>query len=225
MSGPSILDKPIPFAPYLYRGNEVIKLPMAISDVPKSDFLTVFSERRSIKVLGECPLNALSQLLYFAVKPYSIGIDDYGVTVYRSASPSAGGRHPIDILVGMKEAEGRKLFLYQSLSHSLMRLDIAEDIQRIFFDDIEGTLPFGESTLLWFSLQYLRTSSKYTDYLSLIWRDVGAQLCCLQQAAKYVGVDSCPIGYLAQESFQKLFQTDKLISAGGMIIGKKEKSI
>ena len=77
--------------------------------------------------------------------------------------------------------------------------------------------------MLWFSVQYMRTASKYSDYVSLVWRDVGAQLCCLQQAAKYVGIDSCPIGYLAEETFNAMFQTELLVSGGGMIIGDKVK--
>ena len=86
---------------------------------------------------------------------------------------------------------------------------------------MEQTLPFGESTLLWFSVQYMRTASKYSDYMSLVWRDIGAQLCCLQQAAKYIGMDSCPIGYLAEETFNSLFDTHELLSGGGLIIGRK----
>ena len=154
-----------------------------------------------------------------------ISIDDYGVTVYRSASPSAGGRHPIDILVGLLGGGSRKLYLYQPVSHSLRRLTISEEKQQLFFSDVENTLPFGESMLLWFSIQYMRTASKYTDYMSLVWRDVGAQLCCLQQAAKYVGLDSCPIGYLAEDTFDRLFESDALLSGGGLIVGGDSTNI
>lgn len=221
MSGPSILDKPFAFEPYRYKGKDVIKLPEIKKTEQQTDFLEVLSKRRSVKELGTCSMDALSQILYYAVKPYCIGIDDYGVTVYRSAAPSAGGRHPIDVLVGIKEQGGRHLYLYQPLGHSLKRLDVTEDMQKHFYKDVEQTLPFGESVLLWFSVQYMRTASKYSDYLSLVWRDVGAQLCCLQQTARYLGQDSCPIGYLAEETFQKMFPSGKLMSGGGMIIGNK----
>lgn len=221
MSGPLILEKPIPFEPYLYDVASEMRLPEIEVTLSQKDFMDVFSGRRSFKQLGKCPMEALSQVLYYAVKPYCIGQDDYGVTVYRSAAPSAGGRHPIDVLVGLKEGVGRCLYLYQPLNHSLRKLVIAEELQRHFFADVEETLPFEESTLLWFSIQYMRTSSKYTEPMSLIWRDVGAQLCCLQQAAKYVGMDSCPVGFLAEDSFERMFSTDKLMSGGGMIIGKK----
>lgn len=220
MDGPSILNQPIPFEPYLYETCDSIKLPEIKSRNQQVDFLEVFSKRRSVKILGECPIELLSEILYYAVKPYCIGKDDYGVTVSRCAAPSAGGRHPIDILVGIKKDGIRQLFLYQPLGHSLSRLSIAYELQKTFYEDIEQTLPIGNSVLLWFSVQYMRTASKYTNYMSLIWRDVGAQLCCLQQAAKYMGVDSCPIGYLAEDTFKRMFRADKLISGGGMIIGK-----
>ena len=125
--------------------------------------------------------------------------------------------------MGLKEWDGRHLYLYLPLNHSLRRLDVEIELAAAFFDDVEHTLPMGESVLLWFSVQYMRTASKYTDFMSLVWRDLGAQLCCLQQVAKYVGTDSCPIGYLAEDTFNALFQTELLVSGGGMIIGDKKK--
>ncbi len=221
MSGPSVLDKPIAFEPYWYEGSEIVKLPEVQLSSEQVDFLEVFTQRRSVKQLGGCPLDVLSKVLHLAVKPYCIAKDDYGVTVSRSAAPSAGGRHPIDILVGLQEKEDRQLYLYQPIGHSLKHLCVPKELQRNFFKDVEQTLPFGESTLLWFSVQYLRTASKYSDPMSLIWRDVGAQLCCFQQAAKYAGADSCPIGYLAEESFDRMFESKKIQSGGGLIIGKR----
>ncbi len=156
MSGPSILDKPFSFEPYRYKGKNVIKLPEVKKAEQQMDFLEVLSKRRSVKKLGTCSMDALSQILYYAVKPYCIGIDDYGVTVYRSAAPSAGGRHPIDVLVGIKERDERHLYLYQPLGHSLKRLDVTDELQNNFYKDVEQTLPFGESILLWFSVQYMR---------------------------------------------------------------------
>lgn len=222
MSGPFIRERHLEYVPFVYPCLEKKKLPKVVSSERQNDFLDVLKARRSVKLLGGCTLEKLSEILFYAVKPYTICRDDYDMIVYRSASPSAGGRHPIDILIGFPENGCRQLHLYEPLSHSLVRLNIPIEIQRVFFDDINQTLPLGESVLVWFSIQYMRTASKYTDYESLIWRDVGAQLCCLQQIAKYVGLDSCPIGYLAEDTFGRLFNCDSLISGGGMIIGSKE---
>ena len=221
MSGPSIRESHLAYVPFVYPSLEKITLPRVTSFKRQNDFLDVLRERRSVKQLGECAIEKLSEILFHAVKPYSVCKDDYDMTVYRSASPSAGGRHPIDILVGLPENEGRRLFLYEPLSHSLRRLDIPVELQQEFFDDVNQTLLMGDSVLIWFSIQYMRTASKYTDYESLVWRDAGAQLCCLQQVAKYVGLDSCPIGYLAEETFYGMFHCESLISGGGMIIGLK----
>lgn len=221
MSGPSIRERHLAYVPFVYPSLETITLPRVISSKRQNDFLDVLRERRSVKQLGGCAIEKLSEILFHAVKPYTICKDDYDMTVCRSASPSAGGRHPIDILVGLPENEGRRLFLYEPLSHSLRRLNVLVELQREFFDDIDQTLPLGDSVLVWFSIQYMRTASKYNDYESLVWRDAGAQLCCLQQVAKYVGLDSCPIGYLAEDTFGKMFNSASLISGGGMTIGMK----
>lgn len=220
MGGPTLLKNPVPYIPYRYEVTMEIRLPK-VGESEQKDFLEVFSGRRSVKELGSCGLDELSRILFYAVKPYGIAQDDYGVYVCRSAAPSAGGRHPIDVLVGLPDEDERHLYLYQPLNHSLCKLAVSEVVEQAFYRDVEQTLPFGESTLLWFSVQYMRCASKYSDYMSLVWRDVGAQLCCLQQAAKYVGIDSCPIGYLAEDSFGQLFRMNTLLSGGGMIIGKK----
>lgn len=222
MSGPSIRVSHLAYVPYVYPSLEKITLPRVTSSIRQNDFLDVLRERRSVKQLGSCTIEKLSEILFYAVKPYTIGKDDYDMTVYRSASPSAGGRHPIDILVGLSGNEDRRLFLYDPLSHSLRRLDISLELQCEFFNDIDQTLPLGDSILVWFSIQFMRTASKYNDYESLVWRDAGAQLCCLQQVAKYVGLDSCPIGYLAEDTFNRMFNSDSLVSGGGMIIGLKK---
>ena len=197
MSGPSIRERHLAYVPFVYPSLEKITLPRVTSSKRQNDFLDVLRERRSVKQLGGCAIEKLSEILFHAV------------------------RHPIDILVGLPEKDGRRLFIYEPLSHSLRRLDVPIDLQRDFFDDINQTLSLGDSVLLWFSIQYMRTASKYNDYESLVWRDAGAQLCCLQQVAKYVGLDSCPIGYLAEETFDKMFNSASLISGGGMIIGMK----
>lgn len=221
MNGPSIRERHLEYVPFVYPTSERITLPRVVSSKRQNDFLDVLRERRSVKQLGGCTIEKLSEILFYAVKPYTICKDDYDMTVYRSASPSAGGRHPIDILVGLPENEARRLFLYEPLSHSLRQLDAPIELQSEFFDDINQTLPLGDSILIWFSIQYMRTASKYNDYESLVWRDAGAQLCCLQQVAKYVGLDSCPIGYLAEDTFNRIFNCDSLVSGGGMIIGLK----
>lgn len=222
MSGPSIREKHLEYEPFVYPSLEKIILQRVTSSKRQLDFLDVLRERRSVKQLGGCTIEKLSEILFHSVKPYTICKDDYDMTVYRSASPSAGGRHPIDILVGLPEKEGRRLYLYEPLSHSLLRLDIPIELQCEFFDDVNQSLLLGDSVLIWFSIQYMRTASKYTDYESLVWRDAGAQLCCLQQVAKYVGLDSCPIGYLAEDTYNRMFHCDSLISGGGMIIGLKK---
>lgn len=221
MSGPSLLEIPLAFEPYVYPCGEEIVLPISGS-IPERDFLDVLKNRRSIKTLNTCSLEDLSRILYYSLKPYTIAMDNLGAIVYRSASPSAGGRHPIDVLVSIIQNENRFLFLYNPLIHSLRKLHIPLDVQKRFYTDVENTLLLGNSVLLWFSIQFMRTASKYSDPMSLIWRDVGAQICCIQQVAEFFNVGSCPIGYLAQDSFIRMFdETDKLLSGGGMIIGGK----
>lgn len=186
----------------------------------ESDFLDVLLTRRSAPNLGYIPLEDIAELLYYSNKVQSISIDDSGFLISKRTVPSAGGRHPIDILVSLSSESTRFLQYYNPIDHSLSELSIPREIQRSFFKEINENLPLGDCCLIWFSIQTKKTQSKYENAESLYWRDAGALLYCIQIISTYLGFKSCPLGGLAIKSFNNLFKTSNLISGGGILIGK-----
>lgn len=182
-------------------------------------FLDFLLTRRSSQKVGYISLEDITELLYYSNKIQSISIDDSGFLISKRTAPSAGGRHPIDILVSLPSESTRFLQYYNPIDHSLSELSISIEIQQSFFKEINKNLPLGDCCLIWFSIQTKKTQSKYENAESLYWRDAGALLYCIQIISNYLGFKSCPLGGLAVKSFYDLFKTNNLISGGGILIG------
>jgi len=192
--------------------------------VRKFDFLDVYLSRRSTTHLSGMSFLKLSEVLYYSCKTQYIKEDESGFLLSKRASPSAGARHPIDILVSPSPVSGaRTLLYYNPTDHSLNELNIQKEILQAFFSEVNENVCMNDASLIWFSIQPGKTSSKYDNSESLIWRDTGALLYCIQIACTYLGLSSCPLGTLAANTFYSLFSTDKLIPGGGILIGELSK--
>lgn len=213
-----LMDK---FELYIYPSTSTITLAQKFRK-RKNNFIDVVLGRRSSMPRSPISLAEISELLFYSAKVQEIQKDETGFWISKRVAPSAGARHPIDILVSYIDPFGiRKLTYYNPIDHTLNELDISGSILKRFFDEINSNVPIANNCIIWFSIQPEKTSSKYDNPESLYWRDSGALLYCIQLVATYLGFSSCPIGTLAASSFHKLLGSNKLLSGGGILIGKK----
>lgn len=188
---------------------------------PKKDFIETLISRRSQREFSKVLMEDLSFLLYLSTKTESIEIDDTGFITSKRTTPSAGARHPIDILVSTDESNSkRELSYYNPIDHTLGKLDINEYNLNLFFNEVSQNLPLENACLIWFAIQTEKTASKYSNPETLYWKDTGALLYGLQLIAHYLNLKSCPLGTLGYNSFPKLFDESQIISGGGLLIGK-----
>ena len=61
MNGPSIRKRHLEYVPFVYPSLERITLPRVTSSKRQNDFLDVLRERRSVKQLGGCTIEKLSE--------------------------------------------------------------------------------------------------------------------------------------------------------------------
>lgn len=221
MKNPKPKNEPYKFIPFVYPIRVKHKLERCSVD-SKADFLEILMSRRSRSDFSSISIKEVSELLYLSTKIQSIKIDSSGFVLTKRTSPSGGARHPIDLLVSLAEPiDKRTLSYYNPLDHSLAELlfpkkQLLED----FFNEISQNMSIQNACIIWFSIQHEKTSSKYENPESLYWKDVGALLYCIQLIATYLGYKSCPLGSLAMGSFDNLFDSPKIISGGGVLIGK-----
>lgn len=188
------------------------------------DFWSTLNSRRSRRTFGELSSAQLSTLLWNAARTKEVYEEASGFLWQHRAAPSAGGRHPVDILVHAP-ALGIPLFsLYDPLTHQLADLESEDSQIDRLISKVNCILPVQDGVLIWLMAQYNRTSSKYNNPSSLIWRDVGALLATLNLVAEAMGLNFCPLGTTAEHEILDLFpNSNVIVSAGGCLIGSSSK--
>ena len=208
------------FAPFLYPLAQKRLLSQEFNE-RNEEFLNVLLSRRSSRESRKLELSHLSELLFYSNRIQALHMNEFGFLTSRRTVPSAGGRHPVDVLVSLPpEGEKRRLQYYNPLDHSLSDILVKDNDLQSFFAEVNQNLSLKEGCLIWFSIQVGKTTAKYKNAQSLYWRDTGALLFCFQLVSQYIKLKSCPLGGLASKSFKALFHTSKLLSGGGLIVGQ-----
>lgn len=182
-----------------------------------TDFFRVLKNRHSSREYGRLLDSQLNALLWFSNRTISKAPNASKRWEHRS-SPSAGGRHPIDVLV-LRENPTPELALHDPGGHSLITLDIEPGQLLNFRKQIDQMLPLGDATLLWFAAQPNRTSSAYLNADNLIWRDSGALLTTFYFVASALDLSACAIGATGTKFLRTIFHTSDLQGVGGIAVG------
>ena len=103
----------------------------------------------------------MSARLWFTAKTRSVVKDPAGTTCSHRPTPSAGGRHPIDILVIQTPSEPT-LAIYDPIAHGLADLEVT-DIEplRSVVDEANAVTMNRDGALLLFAASFNRTLAKY----------------------------------------------------------------
>jgi len=221
------MEDPIPkenhdlFSPFPYPLGKKISFPIP-SNKRSKDFLEVILSRRSERVFEKgITIESIVDLLYFANKIESCALDQNDFLITRRTAPSGGGRHPIDILVSMPDDMDKRQFdLYNPIDHSITRLLLPQEDRKNFFKKLSVNLDHTNACIFWFTIQKDKTDSKYHNPESLFWRDAGALMYCVHLISHYLELKSCPVGTLASQEFSNLFGSPKILSGGGIYVGK-----
>lgn len=180
-------------------------------------------ERRSNRNLEPINIESINKLLWYSAKAAHINIINNGYIISSRRAPSAGGRHPIDVIISLPklQIQERTLSYYNPFDHSLNLLSTHREISIDFFYHINGILPIGNAAVIWFVAHPNRTSAKYENFESLIWRDAGALIYCFQLVSTALGLKTCPVGSLGEPYISKLFKEyGNVYGVGGLLIGK-----
>jgi len=219
MKDPFPKTNPDEFVPFNYPIKSKKTL-IRMFEKKKSDFLEIVLSRKSERNFN-CPsLEHIAELLYYSNKIDAVFEDNSNYLLTKRTAPSAGARHPIDLLISLpKIGTERTLEYYNPIDHSLNELSLPKGSKESFFKEISDNLWIENSCVIWFSIQRDKTESGYENSESLYWRDAGALLYCIQLVSTYLGLKTCPLGTLVSNSFYGLFESDRLISGGGILIG------
>lgn len=220
MENPKPKDKEKILPAFELPFDKVIELPFP-KEFPIMNFTEVLDLRRSKRVFNSISIECLSSLLYLCAKVKQENLLESGYKTSFRPSPSAGGRHPIDIFVLSESLfENKALHYYDPYMHQLkqVRFDL-EQTDRLRNHLLESFPGSQNATVLWMVVFPERTESKYDSYESLVWRDVGALVNTIQLTSTFLRLNSCIAGTLGEPIISELFAEIRVQSGGAILIG------
>ena len=223
LGNPEIRLSPKSFEKFVYRTDRQIFLPPP-SQLPKCNFFSTISERRSRRKFLKLSTAELSNVLWFTCKTFEANQAE--AAWQHRCTPSAGGIHPIDVLISTPAERRRNIYIYEPFSHSLRLVSgiKVRPLQRLL-SQVNEIVPVGDGTLIWFVAQFQKTLSRYKHGESLVWRDSGALLANLCIVSEAFSLNCCAIGATGNPHIQNIFnEPEKLRGVGGCVIGARSKS-
>lgn len=175
-------------------GPSVVVGPIAQADEGIGPLLR---QRRSVRELRPCNLADLSTLLFNGARVLDEWRDDQGINVSHRPHPSAGGRHPLSILVLAGEVEGLAPGAWAFDPSLCVLTNASWDPDRIdavliaASNALDGLRP---PALLLAVAEPERTLSRYPAGTAHLWRDAGALLATLHLLAASLDLASCIVG-------------------------------
>lgn len=151
----------------------------------------------------------------FATRIYALSTDD---PIGRTRRPaiSAGGLHPIHVLIVSKEINP-EVCRYDGESHTLEFLLVRRpSALRRFVARAKCVLPDARGSYLVLLAETEKTSSVYEHPASLLWRDSGALLQTLHLSATAYGLAFCAMGILGHDFVSALFPAVQKVCAVGV---------
>lgn len=189
--------------------------------VPRSvplpvDMVSVM-ERRETRRDFSRPLEdgTLGEFLWLACRSRSARPSPYGFVQETRPHPSAGAMHPIHVLVGASLAPWRR---YDPIEHALVELQGSTTNAGLVRRRAAELVDVDRGLVLALVAEPGKTSSKYANPESLVWRDAGVVLGYMSMVAEVLGLSFCPLGITASAEFAELFGTTTLLFGAGLAV-------
>lgn len=169
-----------------------------ISALPDVGFAAVLEARHSVRSFGAPSEAELLALLTHAARSRFTWPTKVGRTASSRPSPSAGARHPIEIVVAALEVRGLApgLYWFDPMLCRLMALQVGCDVARKVAARAQVALAVEDlpPVVLCLVAELQRTLSRYVGGMSLILRDTGALMATACFVATALGLATCPVG-------------------------------
>jgi SagB-type dehydrogenase family enzyme len=223
LASPFPRDIETPYGEFPYAIEDVSYLPEP-NQLPEIPFQTIISLRESRRTFTTLLKDDLNSLLWHSARALIVAPTQSTRWQHRP-TPSAGGRHPIDILILNPQDTPLSVNLYQPESHALAKLtalDVSSTEKLI--EAVDEVMDPGQATMIWFGAQFERTLSKYEYGESLVWRDAGALLAVISLVAECLSFNCCAIGITGEPFISQILSSNRdVVGVGGLLVGRGSK--
>ncbi len=222
MRSPRPRARPRAYEDVVYWTGETVVLPPPTRR--RADLFRVLARRRTALPREPLELTELSTLLWYTAKVWSHR-GKRGEANYweHRAVPSAGGCHPVDLLVRGGELAS-SWHRYDGYSHLFAPIRVRDAAALAAFDEelqsVAGSP--GRCTQIWFLSIPDRTTRRYTFAGSLIWRDCGVLVGMLSVLSESLSMACTPIGWTGSNLLpMALGVGGRVASLGGVLVGRR----
>jgi hypothetical protein len=193
--------------------SSLLALPRVI-ERPLADFFDVLDARRSATG-ATLPTERLSSLLWHSMRLRERRPGRFGIGRESRSSPSAGGLHPIRLLV--LPVDGADGGIYDDHRHALAPVnDAALNLNRASIAEILET---AQGTTIQFAVDATLVGACYDNPESLIWRDAGALAATMCLVATALDLTATPVGRIGDFIVKAASMPDGFVGAGAVHIG------
>ena len=191
-----------------------LTIPASTEPVP---FLTVLDERHSTRQLASPSREDLSALLWHAARTRDSQIRE-GWQWQSRATPSAGGIHPVHLII-TRLGRDRRALRYDPVRHALIPCAISPAAVRRYQRAVDAVLATtGVVVTLLVDVAAIRR--RYLRPDSLAWRDAGCQLATLHLTAHALGLGSCLLG-MNGNALAEGMRSSRLTAMGVILVGRR----
>lgn len=204
-----------------YSTGPALYLPVPLRPSGIGNFFDIVDARRSRRPTGKIADQELSTVLWWTSKTR---LQRRGDRWEHRPSPSAGGRHPIDIIVSNPSILSGALHLYDTIGHALRPISrVNQRLVRLLRAEAEQIVGAAGGTILWHAAQPSRTFARYRDGASLIWRDAGVLVAMTALVAEAASLACCPLGITGEPWLSRAMGSSSgVVGVGGCVIGSRE---
>ncbi|TDT92029.1 nitroreductase family protein [Pseudodesulfovibrio indicus] len=184
-------------------------------------FWSVVENRRTRREFESISIDFLASLLWYSAHPRKVRKDEQGFETQFRPPPSAGGLHPIEILVVRPDDSGWLPYVYDPKAHCLCQIGVDDAKVSSFVYDVEDVIPIQNGTILWLAANFEKTRAKYHNADSLVWRDAGVLIGHMALVAEALSLSYCPLGITGEPMVSELLSSTGLVGVGGAVIGEQ----
>jgi hypothetical protein len=189
------------------------------SSSPSAQFLEVLEQRRS-GVGSPVTWSRLADLLWYAAGVRgSADAGRAGLPIHWSTTPTAGGLYCIRIVCVPDDGSPAKL--YDPLAHQFLVL--AADASRVGLanrEAVKAVVGADHGCTLRLVGDWAKLSAAYSNAESLLFRDAGCLVATIGLCAVWLGLSTCPLGFLGSSLVAELgFPAERFRGAGAIQIG------
>ena len=194
--------------------------PLPITDASELTQLSdVLEFRRSDREFGDVAITSLAALLWHGARTKASSVSLTGVSIEHRLAPSAGAIHPIHLVIQLPKENGWAR--YNPQTHCLDVLADTGQCLDPLIEHCDSVLSRQDGSLMLFVAEPGKTSEKYENSESLVWRDAGILQGCLGLIAASLALNYCLLGITGNPWVASLSDQGELQGVGMAILGAR----